>query len=74
MLPMCSIGEESWSHAALAWPKTLHCGRFLFTFLPIQLGIDFGTTHTVVAYADRGNYPIVGFLDDEDHLQEWFRR
>jgi hypothetical protein len=56
----------------LLWPKKLHCSRFLFTFLPMHLGIDFGTTHTVVAYADRGNYPIVGFLDDEDHLHEWF--
>lgn len=29
----------------------------------MQLGIDFGTTRTVVACADRGNYPIVGFED-----------
>ena len=27
----------------------------------MQLGIDFGTTHTVVALADRGNYPVVSF-------------
>src|SRR5260221_1870129 len=27
----------------------------------MQLGIDFGTTHTVVALVDRGNYPIVSF-------------
>ena len=26
-----------------------------------QLGIDFGTTHTVVALSDRGNYPVVAF-------------
>jgi molecular chaperone DnaK len=27
----------------------------------MKLGIDFGTTHTVVAAVDRGNYPIVSF-------------
>src|SRR4051812_11003289 len=27
----------------------------------MRLGIDFGTTHTVVALVDRGNYPVVGF-------------
>jgi molecular chaperone DnaK len=27
----------------------------------VKLGIDFGTTHTVVALVDRGNYPVVGF-------------
>jgi molecular chaperone DnaK (HSP70) len=30
----------------------------------VRLGIDLGTTRTVVAYADRGNYPIVDFTDD----------
>jgi molecular chaperone DnaK (HSP70) len=29
----------------------------------VQLGIDFGTTRTVVAFADRGNYPVVDFVD-----------
>ncbi len=29
----------------------------------MQLGIDFGTTRTVVAFADRGNYPVVDFVD-----------
>ncbi len=29
----------------------------------MQLGIDFGTTRTVVAIADRGNYPVVDFMD-----------
>ncbi len=27
----------------------------------MRLGIDFGTTHTVVATVDRGNYPVVAF-------------
>jgi molecular chaperone DnaK (HSP70) len=29
----------------------------------VHLGIDFGTTRTVVAFADRGNYPVVDFVD-----------
>ena len=31
----------------------------------MRVGIDFGTTRTVVAVVDRGNYPVVSF-DDED--------
>src|SRR2546425_1076255 len=27
----------------------------------MKLGIDFGTTNTVVAFVDRGNYPVVAF-------------
>ncbi len=27
----------------------------------MRIGVDFGTTHTVVALVDRGNYPIVSF-------------
>jgi molecular chaperone DnaK (HSP70) len=30
----------------------------------VRLGIDFGTTRTVVACCDRGNYPVLGFLDE----------
>ncbi|MFZ2624641.1 MAG: Hsp70 family protein [Propionibacterium sp.] len=29
----------------------------------MHLGVDFGTTRTVVAFADRGNYPVVSFFD-----------
>ena len=29
----------------------------------MPLGIDFGTTRTVVAHADRGNHPVVDFVD-----------
>ncbi|AMD87973.1 chaperone HscA [Actinomyces radicidentis] len=31
----------------------------------LDLGIDLGTTRTVVARADRGNYPVVGFTDPD---------
>jgi molecular chaperone DnaK len=27
----------------------------------MRVGIDFGTTHTVIATVDRGNYPVVSF-------------
>ena len=30
----------------------------------IDLGIDLGTTRTVVALADRGNYPVISFTDE----------
>jgi molecular chaperone DnaK (HSP70) len=30
----------------------------------LRLGIDFGTTRTVVAWCDRGNYPVVSFADE----------
>ncbi len=36
------------------------------------LGIDYGTTRTVVAAADRGNYPVVSFQDEHDSPQDWF--
>ncbi|HEV2764615.1 MAG TPA: Hsp70 family protein [Pyrinomonadaceae bacterium] len=36
------------------------------------LGIDFGTTRTVVAAADRGNYPVVSFQGEHGDPQEWY--
>lgn len=39
---------------------------------PVRLGIDFGTTRTVVAMADRGNYPVVTFESDVGDATEWF--
>jgi molecular chaperone DnaK (HSP70) len=33
----------------------------------MRLGIDFGTTHTVVAIVDRGNYPVASF----DGVDSW---
>jgi len=38
----------------------------------MRLGVDFGTTHTVVAYADRGNYPVLSFIDEAGDAHEWF--
>jgi len=37
----------------------------------MRLGIDFGTTHTVVATCDRGNYPIVAFNDSAGDAHEF---
>ncbi len=37
----------------------------------MKLGIDFGTTRTVVACADRGNYPLLGFVDDAGDSHDW---
>jgi molecular chaperone DnaK (HSP70) len=36
------------------------------------LGIDFGTTRTVVAAVDRGNYPIVSFQTNSGDTLEWY--
>lgn len=38
----------------------------------MRFGIDFGTTRTVIAYVDRGNYPILSFHDEEEGAIEWF--
>lgn len=38
----------------------------------MRLGIDFGTTRTVVAAVDRGNYPIVNFVADDGEVMEWY--
>src|SRR5579862_1920213 len=37
----------------------------------MRLGVDFGTTRIVVAVADRGNFPLVGFESGEA-VSEWF--
>ncbi len=38
----------------------------------MKLGIDFGTTRTVVACVDRGNYPVLTFTDDAGDAHDWF--
>ena len=38
----------------------------------MRLGIDFGTTRTVVACADRGNYPVLSFHDDAGDAHDFF--
>lgn len=38
----------------------------------MRLGIDFGTTRTVVACSDRGNYPVLSFTDDAGNPLDWF--
>ncbi len=37
----------------------------------MRLGIDFGTTRTVVACADRGNYPVIDFADSAGDSVGW---
>jgi molecular chaperone DnaK (HSP70) len=38
----------------------------------VRLGIDFGTTRTVVAACDRGNYPVISFNTPRGETQEFF--
>ncbi len=38
----------------------------------VRLGVDFGTTRTVVATADRGNYPVLSFFDEAGDAHDWF--
>jgi molecular chaperone DnaK (HSP70) len=38
----------------------------------VRLGIDFGTTRTVVACCDRGNYPVLSFFDDAGDTVDFF--
>ncbi|PID96247.1 MAG: chaperone HscA [Actinomycetales bacterium] len=38
----------------------------------MPIGVDFGTTRTIVAFGDRGNYPVVAFTDDDGDAHEFF--
>ncbi|WP_163542758.1 Hsp70 family protein [Occultella kanbiaonis] len=38
----------------------------------MHLGVDLGTTRTIVAATDRGNYPVVSFLDSDGDAHDHF--
>ncbi|MBK7723203.1 MAG: Hsp70 family protein [Austwickia sp.] len=38
----------------------------------MRLGVDFGTTRTIVASVDRGNYPVVSFQDPAGDAHEYY--
>ncbi len=38
----------------------------------MKLGIDFGTTRIIVAFVDRGNYPVVSFDGPDGAAHDWF--
>lgn len=38
----------------------------------MHLGIDFGTTRSVVALCDRGNYPVVSFTNEQGDAVDWY--
>jgi molecular chaperone DnaK (HSP70) len=38
----------------------------------MHLGIDFGTTHSVVALSDRGNYPVLQFTADDGTIYDHY--
>lgn len=38
----------------------------------MKLGVDFGTNRTVVAVADRGNFPLVSFETPDGGVADWF--
>jgi molecular chaperone DnaK (HSP70) len=44
----------------------------LGSFDAMKLGIDFGTTRTVVAAVDRGNFPVVGFSGPDGQSLDWY--
>jgi molecular chaperone DnaK (HSP70) len=48
------------------------CESIVSTEASVRLGVDFGTTHTVVAYADRGNYPVLSFADESGDFHDYF--
>ncbi len=38
----------------------------------MKLGVDFGTNRTVIAAADRGNYPLVSFESPDGAAPDWY--
>src|SRR5438445_2076697 len=64
--PACASG-----HAALrvSWTRPESSQEKDDTML---LGIDYGTTRTVVAAVDRGNYPVISFHTADGDTQDWY--
>ena len=38
----------------------------------MKLGVDFGTNRTVIAAADRGNYPLISFEAPDGAAPDWY--
>ena len=47
-------------------------GNDIESMTDIDLGIDLGTTRTVVARADRGNYPVLSFTDTNGDSHDYY--
>ncbi len=56
-----------WSAGAAAEPKRGEIRSATPKLSAMRVGIDFGTTHTVAAVVERGNYPVVSF----DGVDTW---
>jgi molecular chaperone DnaK (HSP70) len=54
------------------WLTSARCESIASSEAIVRLGVDFGTTHTVVAYADRGNYPVLSFADETGDFHDHF--
>ena len=58
----------------LAYLRLKHTGSAvpLVTLTMMKLGVDFGTNRTVVAAADRGNYPLASFESPDGGTSDWY--
>jgi molecular chaperone DnaK (HSP70) len=62
-------GEEAWDDQRV--PVFMRRSD-PYTLAPMRLGIDFGTTRTVVAVRDGGNFPILSFTPSSGHPIEHY--
>src|SRR5262249_41000369 len=77
---MVTLNGASTAHGARAHPASSgDCRRgaphaFLVSTKEdaMLLGIDFGTTRTVVAAVDRGNYPVISFHTESGDTLDWY--